>query len=74
MVDKLECDELEKWATVSWAIWTARNRFYFEKTQWHPKRILGEALGYLKAKLHGHGHGHGHDTDTDTGIRQFLKN
>ena len=48
LVDRLECDELEKWATVSWALWTARNRFYFEKTQCHPKRILGEALGYLK--------------------------
>ena len=45
---KLECEELEKWATVSWALWTARNRFYFEKTRWHPKRILGEALGQLK--------------------------
>ena len=27
---------------------TARNRFYIERTQWHPKRILGEALSYLK--------------------------
>ena len=48
LVDKLECDELEKWATVIWALWTTRNRFYIERTQWHPKRILGEALGYLK--------------------------
>ena len=48
LVDRLECDELKKWAMVSWALWTARNKFYFERTQWHPKRILGEALGYLR--------------------------
>ena len=47
MVDRLSSNELEKWATKSWALWTARNKFYLEKIQWHPKRILGEALGYL---------------------------
>lgn len=41
LVDRLSGDELEKWATVSWAIWTVTNKFYFEKVQQHPKRILG---------------------------------
>ena len=47
MVDRLSSNELEKWATKSWALWTARNKFYLEKIQWHPKQILGEAFGYL---------------------------
>ena len=33
MNDKLNQQELEQWATVSWAIWNARNKFCFEKTQ-----------------------------------------
>ena len=47
MVDRLSSNELEKWATMSWALWTARNKFYLEKIQWHPIRILGEALGLV---------------------------
>ena len=33
MNDKLNQQELEQWATVSWATWNARNKFCFEKTQ-----------------------------------------
>jgi len=38
---------LDKWATISWAIWNARNKFCFEKIQRHPKAILEGAIGYL---------------------------
>ena len=31
LIDKLTPQELEQWATVSWAIWNARNKFCFEK-------------------------------------------
>ena len=47
MNDKLNQPELEQWATVSWAIWNARNKFCFEKTQRHPEQILREATGFL---------------------------
>ena len=47
MNDKLNQQELEQWATVSWAIWNARNKFCFEKTQRHPEQILREATGFL---------------------------
>ena len=35
MIDKLTQQELEQWA-----IWNARNKFCFGKTQWHPEQIL----------------------------------
>ena len=38
---------LDKWATISWAIWNARNKFCFKKIQQHPKAILAGAIGYL---------------------------
>ena len=47
MNDKLNRQELEQWAKVSWAIWNARNKFCFEKTQLHPEQILREATGFL---------------------------
>ena len=31
-----------------WAIWSARNKFYFDKVQRHLKLILDEALGFLE--------------------------
>ena len=31
--DKLTTKELEQWATTSWVIWNARNKYYFEKVQ-----------------------------------------
>ena len=34
---KLTKEEMEKWATLSWAIWNARNKLYFEKIQTHPR-------------------------------------
>ena len=42
MIDKLTQQELEQWA-----IWNARNKFCFGKTQWHPEQILREATGFL---------------------------
>ena len=45
--DRLTKMELDRWATISWAIWNARNKFYFEKIQQHPKAIMEGAIGYL---------------------------
>ena len=33
MQQKLSKLDLERWATTAWAIWNARNRFYFEQVQ-----------------------------------------
>ena len=46
--EKLPLVELERWAVMTWAIWNARNKYYFEKTQTHPKEILSGALGFLQ--------------------------
>ena len=43
--DRLTKMELDRWATISWAIWNARNKFYFEKIQQHPKAIMEGAIG-----------------------------
>ena len=45
---KLTKEETEKWATLSWAIWNARNKLYFEKIQTHPKVIMEGALAILE--------------------------
>ena len=45
---KLSKEEMEKWATLSWAIWNARNKLYFEKIQTHPKVIMDGALATLE--------------------------
>ena len=37
LVQRLSTLELEKWAVVSWRIWNARNKVYFERVQAHPK-------------------------------------
>ena len=47
LVEKLSVVELERWAVISWAIWNARNKYYFENIQTHPKEILSGALGFL---------------------------
>nr|POF11762.1 hypothetical protein CFP56_56743 [Quercus suber] len=39
--------ELELWAKMTWAIWNARNKAYFEKVQTQPKVILDVALALL---------------------------
>ena len=46
--DKLTMKELEQWATTSWAIWNARNRYYFEKVQRQPRTIMDHATGLLE--------------------------
>ena len=48
LVDRLSTPELERWAVTSWAIWNARNKFYFERVQSHPKSILDGAIGFLQ--------------------------
>ena len=40
MVGCLSQQDLKKWAVISWGIWNARNKFYFEKIQLHPKVIF----------------------------------
>ena len=39
--------ELEKWAVMAWAIWNARNKYYFEHVH-HPWLIMEGASGLLK--------------------------
>jgi len=51
MVDRLALHDLEKWAVTSWAIWNARNKYYFERIQIHPKEILNGVLGFLHEYL-----------------------
>ena len=52
MVRRLSQVELERWATVSWALWNARNKFYFEQVQLHQRKILDGALGFLVEYQH----------------------
>ena len=35
---------LERWATLAWSIWNARNKFYFGQRQVHPKSILNGGI------------------------------
>ena len=44
---ELSKKELELWATMTWAIWNARNKAYFEKVQTRLKAILDVALALL---------------------------
>ena len=46
--DNLTKTELERWATTSWAIWNARNKYYFEKVQTQPRTIMDHATGLLE--------------------------
>ena len=48
LVARLTKKELERWAITTWKIWNARNKFYFEDTQVHPKAILREAMSFLE--------------------------
>ncbi|KAL0012258.1 hypothetical protein SO802_007366 [Lithocarpus litseifolius] len=43
MMERLSGEEFELWAMIAWAIWTARNRIYFQHTQPHPREILKQA-------------------------------
>ena len=45
---KLTKIELERWATMSWAIWNARNKYYFEKVQMQPRSVMDHAMGTLE--------------------------
>jgi len=38
--EKLPQLELERWATISWATWNVRNKFYFDKVQQLSKMIF----------------------------------
>ena len=44
---KLSKLELERWTVTAWAIWNARNKFYFQQIQTHPRVILEGANGLL---------------------------
>lgn len=37
LVDRFSRQEIEQWATVSWSIWSSRNKFCFEKFQRHSR-------------------------------------
>ena len=45
---KLDQTELEKWAIMTWSIWNARNRFYFEHVQAHLKAMFDNAMALLE--------------------------
>lgn len=45
---KLSQLELERWAVTAWSIWNARNTFYFELVQTHPRVILEGAGGLFE--------------------------
>ena len=47
MADRLNKHELERWAVVVWAIWGARNKFYFERAQLQPEDIVKGANSML---------------------------
>lgn len=44
----LTTKELEVWATISWSIWNARNRYLFAKKQSQPLDILQGVLSLLQ--------------------------
>ena len=48
MVNKLEVLDVEKWAVAAWAIWNARNKYYFEGIQLNPRDILRGPNGVLQ--------------------------
>ena len=48
LIGVLTTKELEVWATVSWSIWNARNRYWFDKKQSQPANILQGALLLLQ--------------------------
>ena len=52
LIDKLSKQELERWTVTAWAIWNARNKYYFEHIQIQPKTILDGALGFLQEYQH----------------------
>ena len=54
MITRLNQQELESWAVIVWAVWNARNKFYFEKTQLQPRHIYDYdgALGLLTDYQH----------------------
>ena len=49
---KLRSLDLERWAITTWMIWIARNRFYFEHVQAHPKAMFDSAMGLLEEYQH----------------------
>ena len=43
----LEGEDLDRWATMAWAIWNSRNKFYFEHIQLEPRSILEKATNLI---------------------------
>ena len=46
--DKLSQQELDQWTAMTWSIWNARNKFYFEHIQLQPKIIVEVVRGLLE--------------------------
>ena len=44
--DKLKQRDLEIWVVTAWALWNARNKFYFHKIQLQPSTIADGALAF----------------------------
>ena len=53
MITRLNQQELESWAVIVWAVWNARNKFYFEKTQLQPRQC--QCFGSLNRLAAPHG-------------------
>ena len=45
--NRLDRSDIEVWVITAWALWNARNKFYFERVQMHPKVIADGALALL---------------------------
>ena len=45
--NRLDRSDIEVWAITAWALWNAKNKFYFERVQMHPKVIADGALALL---------------------------
>ena len=45
--ERLDHRDIEVWAIMAWALWNARNKFYFENVQLQPKFIADGALALL---------------------------
>lgn len=52
MVTRLNQQDLETWAVIVWALWNARNKFYFERTQLQPRHIYDAATWLLTEYQH----------------------
>ena len=52
MTTKLNQQEHELWTVIIWALWNARNKYHFKKTQLQSQHIYEGALGLLTDYQH----------------------